>query len=432
MDRSGFLKSLGAALSMTAMRPLRAAWEALPIEEKPFPPEEMSTVLRVTDGDPERATLRLLDLLGGISALIGQEDIVLLKPNSQWWLQGMTNTDVLAAFIEAVVTMPGFRGEVIVADNHQSKKQNSRGWTTKKRNGKYNLNELIDYFQGRGYQNVSKYHWHPAGPNPNPLQMAGAGNSVVQHPAEGDGYIWPEELFYRCPYGQKTLLSYPVFTSGFSGVTIDFKNGAFLNGDYTGQTVKFINFSAINHHSYYGGVTASVKNLMGVVDMTCGYPAPHPNGTFNTHHIGASPLFRAMANRHDLLKGLPGFYRLYHHPSVFRFQYTGGVLGAFMKNIRRPDLNIITAIRSGWGSRTDPAKASQTDTILASRDPVALDFIAADQVLMPATREVNAPAELQELNNPRAPEGRFRMFLQECRREIGGTLSPEKIKVVNG
>ena len=399
-------------------------------EEAPFPSPTPATIFKATGADPARTTRRLLDGFGGIGSLIDVDDIVVLKVNSQWWYQGMTNSDVLHAFIEAVLAIPGFAGEVIIADNHQSVTPNDRGWTTDKRNGRFNYNELVRSFNDRGHANVTKYHWHPAGANPTPLQFGGHGNAVVSHASEGDGYIWPEDLYYECPYGNRTILSYPVFTSAYSGVTVDLKDGAFKDGGYTGQPVKFINFSALNHHGPYAGVTASIKNYMGVVDMSCGYPAPQPEGTFNTHHVGASATFRLLARHRDRLGGMPGFSDIYLHPSVFRFRYTGGVLGKYMKLIRPADLHIITAIKVGWGARIDPDMAARTDTLLASTDPVALDYWAAANLLAKATREAGADDHFVELNDPSHHEGPFWRFIEECRRELGGTTDPALITVV--
>jgi len=377
-----------------------------------------------------KCTSEIIEKIGGINALIDKEDIVIFKPNSQWWNQGMTNTDVMQEIISQILNIKGFSGEIIIADNHQSREDNARGWTTAERNGKFNLNELVQFFNDHGHSNVTKYHWHPAGPNPNPLQMDGYGNSVIKHPGEGDGYIWPEDEYYECPHGNKCILAYPVFTSKYSGITIDLKNGAFFNGNYTKQLIKFINMAALNHHSRYVGVTASVKNFMGVVDMSCGYPAPLPADTYNTHHIGASTIFKIMSRYLKELKDLPYFYDIYLHPSVFRFRYTGGVLGAFMKKIRRADINIITAINVGWGSRTDTTKCYQASSVLASTDPVALDYWAADKVLLPATIKSGGPETFIRLNDPKDKKGVLWMFLEECQKELGGCLDPTMMNIV--
>jgi len=400
---------------------------------KQLPPQQPATIFKATNENPALATRKLLNSLGGIESLIGKDDIVILKPNSQWWNQGMTNTDVMAEFIEQVLQIKDFAGEIIIADNHQSQIDDARGWNTEYRNGRFNLNELVDYFQDRGYRNVTKYHWHPAGPNPTPLQFDGHGSSIIEGPAQGDGYIWPDDLYYTCPHGNKTILAYPVFKSSYSGITIDLKDGAFKDDHYTGQPVKFINFAALNHHGPYAGATASIKNYMGVVDMSCGYPGPTPAGTYNTHHIGASDLFKLMSwamLKADLVKRLPWFYDIYQHPTVFRFRYTGGVLGSFMKNIRRADLNIITAIRVGWASRIKPEYAFTADTVLAATDPVALDYWATANILLPGTKKATDDEELIGLHDPDIIGGPLRMFIEECQRELGGTTNPDLIEIV--
>jgi len=59
-------------------------------------------------------------------------------------------------FIEHVLRIPGFKGEIIIADNHHSEPDNSRAWTTLFKNGDFNYNELVEYFQSKGYRNVTK------------------------------------------------------------------------------------------------------------------------------------------------------------------------------------------------------------------------------------------------------------------------------------
>ncbi len=166
---------------------------------------------------------------------------------------------------------------------------------------------------------------------------------------------------------------------------------------------------------------------MGVVDMSCGYPGPLPENTYNTHHIGASDTFKILARNKNTLRKIPGFYGIYLHPSVFRFHYTGAVLGAFMREIRPADLHIITAINIGWGGRTEKNKAVRTNMVAASTDPVALDYWTAKHVLLRATQEAGAPEKYIRLNNPDDREGPFRRFLEECRRELGGTIDQSKM-----
>ncbi|MFH1701763.1 MAG: DUF362 domain-containing protein [Candidatus Zixiibacteriota bacterium] len=391
-----------------------------------------SDVYLVKSGTPEENVGNLIDLMGGIENIIGRDDIIIIKPNSQWWLQGMTNTDSMAALIQIMLDIPNFKGEIIIADNHQFQEDNSRGWTTRVPNGRFNLNQLVEYFQDAGYRNVTKYHWHDGGSNPSPMQGDAFGAGVVSGPEEGDGYAWDKNNYYLAENGNKCIMTYPIMTSSYSGITIDLKNGAFENSRYTKQPVKFINMSSINHHGAYCGVTASVKNLMGVVDMSCGYPAPQPNDTFNTHYVGLTSAFwerfRRTANFHWRARDLMN--RFLKETDLVEFHYTGGALGHWIQNVRKPDLNIITADWVGYGSRIVKALSARPKALIASTDPVAADYIAAQKVLLPVTKEHAPNSRYIQLNDPDNQDGPFYKFLEYTARECGGNRENKNIRII--
>lgn len=386
-----------------------------------------SDVFKVTGGIPEHNMQSLINNMGGIKNIIGKNDIVVLKPNAQWWMQGMTNTDAMKAFMELVLSIDDFDGEIIIAENHQYNDYNGRGWSTDKPNGKFNYNDLIKYFNGKGNKNVTSYHWRGAGPNPEPIEGDddGSGGKRVNGPSEGDGYVWRDDIIYISPESKYCWMTYPIFTSKYSGITIDLKNGAWKDGKYIDdKKIKFINFSALNHHSRYCGVTASVKNLMGVVDMSCGFQSPTPENTYNVHFIGVEKYIKHIPK-------IPSRYltkvRTYLQLKAYKnFKYTGGALGKFMHDIRMPDLNIITAHWVGWGSRWDENKSSFPKALLASYDPVALDYIAAKDILLPETP--NREDRIKKLNNPDIKDGPFYNFLRECNLQGIGNLNEEKIR----
>lgn len=390
-----------------------------------------SRVYLVRNGTPQQNITKTIELLGGIKNIVGATDIVVLKPNAQWWNQGTTNTDAMQGFIDLVLGIPNFSGEIIIAENHQYDGDNSRGWITEQRNGKFNLNELIEHYQNQGYKNVTKYHWRVAGKTSIPLEGDAQGNSRVKSLEQGDGYVWLENSYYLSPAGRKCVMTYPIFTSSYSGITVDLKNGAWKDGSWLNNVnVRFINFSALNHHGWYCGVTACVKNLMGVVDMSCGFPGDLPEGTYNTHHIGVSKL-KELSRRRLIWRiyGINTFKRYCYR----NFHHTGGALGYFMKHVRLPDLNIITAEWVGWGSRVEIEKSFHPKTILASRDPVALDYMAAREVLLPGTPAQETSSEgyrYQELNNPDIKDGPFHNFLDETKKQGVGTLAVEKIHLI--
>ncbi len=382
---------------------------------------------------PEENVRNVIDSMGGIERFIGVNDIVVIKPNAQRFNQGMTNTDAIKGFIDLILEIPGFKGEVIIAENHQFKEDNSRGWTTEHRNGKFNLNELVQFYQENGFPNVTKYHWHNAGPVSEPLQAGGCCGKRVSGPWDGDGYVWMENCCYVSPKGRRCLMTYPIFTSSYSGITIDLKNGAWQGGKYIDRPVKFINFSALNHHTRYAGVSASVKNLMGVVDMSCGFHGDTPKDAYNVHHIGVSKAIRLL-NIHWRIRKYHGRLKYWFEDYCYHdFFYTGAALGYFMKHVKFPDLNIIAAELVGWGDRKLLSKAFRARAVLASTDPVALDYVAAKEVLLPGTppnERVKYGKTLRELHDPDVSKGPFRKFLTETHRQGIGCLDPARIKVV--
>jgi hypothetical protein len=140
-------------------------------------------------------------------------------------------------------------------------------------------------------------------------------------------------------------ISYPKFQSAY-GTQISLRDGVWdpVASEYDRQGLKFINVPVLkSHHSTYG-VTACVKNYMGVV----------------TNSLGT----------------------LSHDMTAF------GLLGAVMAEIGLADLNILDCI---WvnanpesGPRTSYAQASRRDELVASTDPIAADIWATTNILVPA------------------------------------------------
>jgi len=391
----------------------------------------LSRVYIASGHSPEENIKEAVRLMGGIEKMIGTDDIVVLKPNAQWWNQGTTNTNNMKGFIEGVLAIKDFRGEIIIAENHHYKELDSRGWTTEERNGDYNLNELVQYFNDAGFANVSKYHWVDGGPNPQPQEGTGGGGQRVPSVSEGDGYVWLKDEIYVSPENRKCMMTCPVFTSPYSGAKIDLKKGVLEGGEYIDK-VKLVNFSCLNHHGQSFGVTASIKNLMGVVDLTCGYHGTEPEGFYNVHFVGEMSLLYKSGI------GLKYYGKRFGFGSAFgkkmqemgswSTQYTGGALGHWMKRVKMPDINILAAEYVGWGGRgrKGPEKRERANTVAISHDPVALDYVGAMHILLPATPEKET--FYRNLNNPHKKP--FRSFLEECHRQGIGNLDAQKIKII--
>ncbi|MEN8140606.1 MAG: DUF362 domain-containing protein [Thermodesulfobacteriota bacterium] len=390
-----------------------------------------SNVYLVKGLSPEENVKRAIELMGGIEEFVEPDDIVILKPNAQWWNHGTTNTNNMKGLIELILARPGFHGEIIIAENHHYKDVDSRGWNTEERNGDYNLNELVNYFNENGHENISKNHWVDGGQNPNPLEGDAAGGRVVRSVEEGDGYVWLADKIYESPEGRRCMMTYPVFTSRYSGKKIDIMRGSLVNGEYV-DNVKLVNFSCLNHHGRAFGVTASIKNLMGVTDMTCGFQGREPTGMYNMHFVGKmSRLYRAGVDLkyYGRKFGLgPGVGRKVMNRGYWHSQYTGGALGYWLKNVRMPDLNILAAEYVGWGGRGrhGPYKRHQANCVACSVDPVALDYVGAKKILLEATP--SSEKKYLSLNSPDRPP--FKLFLEECHNQGVGNLSMERINII--
>ena len=111
------------------------------------------------NGTPQQNITKVIEMAGGIEKFIEKNDIIVLKPNAQWWNQGRTNLAAIKGFIDLVHTIPEFNGEIIIAENNHfmddsladEEKDNVRGWTHfSEINGdidgdNHNLNTLIEY-----------------------------------------------------------------------------------------------------------------------------------------------------------------------------------------------------------------------------------------------------------------------------------------------
>lgn len=96
--------------------------------------ENSCTLYRAINGTPDENMAKIVDLLGGIEEIVGTDDIVVIKPNVQWWNQGVPNLLALKTFVDLIMNRPaGFIGEVVLAENcHRGSapwKMNHSGWS---------------------------------------------------------------------------------------------------------------------------------------------------------------------------------------------------------------------------------------------------------------------------------------------------------------
>ena len=381
--------------------------------------QKKSKIYIAKNGTPQENIKEVIDMMGGITKFIGNRDIIILKPNCQWWNQGRTNLAAMKGFIDLILQIPDFKGEVIIAENHhfmdntlpEHEKDNIRGWIKLSEiNGEidgvnHTMNSMVNLFHKQGHKNVSKVHWRDGGQKYDDWGN-GQNGGIVSSPAMGDGYVWSDiDYVYSPLFGLKkwyVKMTYPVFTSPYSGIVIDFMNGAFQRDGKGGgryvknRPVKFINFAALNDHGRDTGITGTVKNYMGITDLSCGDWGKTPAGYHNVHACGGR---------------------------FFRYA-KAGPLGFFMKKIRKADLNIITAEWIGWGDRIDINKATRSRMILAGTDPVALDYYGAKYLILPLSKNT-------KYHDPDRLSSPIHRFLALAAKELGeGQYAEELISVV--
>ena len=404
------LAALGGSLLVLPKKYLKMALieiERFLSPRKVIANQDVADIYLARNGSPQQNVAKVMDMMGGIEQFIGVNDIVILKPNAQWWNQGRTNLAAMKGFIDLVLAIPGFQGEIIIGENQhfmdnslpEKEKDNIRGWIKfGEINGdidgkNHNLNTLIDLYKHQGINNITKSHWRDGGPKA-PVWCNAENGGVVSSPAEGDGYVWTEDDYiFEGLWGLKkwkVKMTYPIFTSTYSGITIDFKNGPFQRDGNGGghylknRQLKFINFSVLNDHGDDTGITAAIKNYMGITDLSCGWWGLQPEGYVMVHECGS------------------GYY-----PYA-----KGGPLGHFMRHVRIADLNIVTAEWVGWGDRTDVSKATRKRTILAGTDPVALDYFGAKFLVYPLSKN-------REHHDPDNPNSSIANFLNVVQKSWG-------------
>jgi len=311
----------------------------------------------------------LSDTVGGTKGpdgMIASTDVVLIKINCQWSQRGGTNTDLLMSLIEAIVDHPdGFNGEIVVADNGQAQygsagEGGSMNWDQNNGEDKgKSVQDVVDSFSSTP---VSAYLWDTI--TTNEVEEYSTGDME-------DGYILLDDV----DLDTGLQVSYPKFRTSH-GTYISFKQGIWNpeRGEYDGDKLKVINVPVLKSHSIYG-VTACVKHYMGV---------PSDKLTARLGH-----------RTHNTIGD--------------------GGMGTLMVETRYPTLNILDAIwvnanplGASRGPSTSYDSATRLNIILASTDPVALDFWASKHLLCEAAPEGSDTATM----NPESQSNSFGKYLR--------------------
>ena len=366
------------------------------------------TLYRSVNGNPSENISKVMEMMGGVKNVFGSDDIVVIKPNLQWWNQGAPNIACVNALISMIMERTGgFRGEVVIAENNHRGAQpwNEAGWVQSfERNsdssGIRNYKQLADHLKKNYGDRFSVCHWIDID----------AGGKRVYSPEDGTGYVLcdgtggvPLLSITNSLTNEKrreVIMSYPIFQTD-KGTIIDLKNGIWSKGSYTGQTLKFVNCAALNHHSLYCGPTSVMKNFLGVCDLSGG-PDPHNNG-----------------------KLINGYYNFHSFPFDKWSEgpapgMLGLEIGMFLNTIRKPALNLTTAEWIGLSTRTEPPIA-HTRAVCVCSDPVALDYHTSKYLLYP-----NSHLQIHNPDNTNSP---LYHDLQKCSEQSGCIFDEQYVDI---
>ena len=269
------------------------------------------------------------DLLSGPKGMIAADDIVLVKVNGQWKYRGCTNSDVIRGLIQSVLEHPdGFTGEVVIVENGQGV-GSLRGIA---REGSY----LDASVQANANNRLHTFEYLV--------------DTVFNEPRVSS-YLW-DPIRWRFldssehevdGYRRIDNVSYPCFTTA-AGNRVELREGIWHGSGYS-QNLKLINVPVLKHHDQGGSeITASLKHMYGVLSME------------------------------DVR------YDFRHYDGL------GETCGKMFALVRAPVLNIIDAIwvsqESVWG-----IAATRVNQLVASQDPIALDYWAAKYILYPIDQD---------------------------------------------
>jgi hypothetical protein len=271
--------------------------------------------------------------LGGPKGLIEKDDVVLVKVNAQWKYRGCTNSDVVRGLIQRILEHPyGFSGEIILMDNGQ---------------GKGSLD--CEAMTGGRYPDTKAH----ANAEDESHSFSYLVDTVFADPRVSMYLLDPiretfisEEDHITDGYRKLDDVSYPCFTSK-KGTRIELREGIW-NGKSYDTNLKLINVPVLKHHGGCG-ITGALKSYYGILSMS--------DGKYKERH----------------------------------YEELGIHCGKMISKVRAPDLNLLDCI---WISHGGPGilgalsgypveNTSRLDQLLASTDPVALDYWASKYVLYP-------------------------------------------------
>jgi hypothetical protein len=392
LSRRQFLAALGATAAAAPFTPILDRW--LP---HLMAPGAQHHLYIARNGTPVTNVQRAVALAGGIQTFIGHDDAVVLKPNGQWPLQGYTHTQSMKALIDVILNRPGgFAGEIIIAEHvHRDSTTALNGSYCWNMSSGYNRTnnwpdmnyfELVNDYHSRGINNVTAIPLYDVGQSTDFTQATGPSDLAAGK------HGWVRTSYTTTANSRTVRLSHALLRSSYSGNVIDFKNGVWNNGSYTGQPVKVIVLPTLNNHgSYnyedYAGPTSALKCHLGIVEFA-------GSSGVNLHGVG--------------------------YDSPVNPQAMGEAVGQLITQILQPAFYLTIAEYTGHRGRTDTT-AAHTRTVGLCADPVTLDYWMCKYVMYPC-------ATSQTFMNP-DNDNHLRQALMGCNGQGVGTIDETEMSV---
>jgi hypothetical protein len=269
---------------------------------------------------------------GSKDGLIDRSDVVLIKVNAQWKYRGCTNSDVVKGLIQRILEHPeGFDGEIVLIENGQG-------------GGSFDCDTMWGgRYPDAGVHANAENESHSFSYLVEKVFADSRISSYLLDPIR-NMFISGEE-HSKDGYRKQDNVSYPCFTTS-RGNRVELKEGIWNGTRYDGR-LKLVNVPVLKHHMGCG-ITGTLKIFYGVLSMS-------DDG-----------------------------YRERHYSKL------GQHCGEMIAKVRTPAINILDCI---WVSQGELAGYPPDDTtrlnrLLASIDPVALDYWAAKHLLYPIDKNL--------------------------------------------
>jgi len=265
--------------------------------------------------------------IGGRNGLIDNSDVVLIKVNAQWKYRGCTNSDVIKGLVQRILEHPeGFDGEIVIFENGQGggSLDCDTMWGGRYPDTGVHANAEDE---GHSFSYIVDKVFADSRVSKyllDPIRTSFI--SLEDHSTDG--------------YRKFSNVSYPCFTTA-KGNRIELKEGIW-NGRGYDKNLKLINVPVLKHHDGCG-VTGALKSFYGVLSMAD-----------NKHR-----------ERH--------------------YEWLGQHCGEMIVKVRTPVINILDCIwvtQVRWAGYP-PENTTRLDQLLASIDPVALDYWATKHLFYP-------------------------------------------------